>query len=112
MIGVVLGFVSLWLGPFGLIQAALVFGLVVVQVRRFPERTGAYLVGVSLLPVIILGSIVSRMPACDAGRSATGECYASVTGPALLAYAVAGVAGALLLGVFIRLIAPPRASSS
>jgi hypothetical protein len=112
VIGLVLGYVSLWLGPFGLILAALVFGLVVVQVRRFPERTGAYLVGVSLLPVIILGSIVSRMPACDGTRSTSGECYAAVTAPALIAYAITGVVGALLLGIFLRRIVPLRSPSS
>ena len=103
-LGLVFGFVSLALGPLGLIEALIVLGLVLVQVLRFPERTGAYLVGASLLPVIILGSIVSRMPSCPGGRVAiaASQCYAPITVPALLAYAVAGLGGAILTGVALR----------
>jgi hypothetical protein len=104
----VLGLVSLWLGPLGLILAALVFGTVVVQVRRFPERTGGYLFGLSLVPVVLLGSIVGRMPACGSGLSSTGECYAPVTSVALVAYAVAGVVGALLVVLFLRQLVAER----
>jgi len=100
----VFGFVSIALGPLGLIEALIVLGLVLVQVLRFPERTGAYLVGTSLLPVIILGSIVSRMPWCPGGGVATAasQCYAPITVTALLAYAVAGIGGAILTGVALR----------
>ena len=106
-----LGLVSLWLGPLGLILAALIFGTVVVQVRRFPERTGAYLLGVSVVPDVLLGSIVARMPACGSGLSSTGECYAPVTSVALVAYAVAGVVGAMLVGLFLRQLATQREAS-
>lgn len=100
----VFGFVSLALGPLGLIEALIVLGLVLVQVRRFPERSGAYLVGMSLLPLIILASIVTRMPPCPAtgAASAAPQCYAPITMPALLAYAMAGVGGAILTGVALR----------
>jgi hypothetical protein len=103
-LGLVFGFVSIALGPLGLIEALIVLGLVLVQVLRFPERTGAYLVGASLLPVIILASIVTRMPSCPAGvvQAAGSECYAPITVPALLAYAVAGIGGAILTGVALR----------
>jgi hypothetical protein len=96
--------VSIALGPLGLIEALIVLGLVLVQVLRFPERTGAYLVGASLLPVIVLASIVTRMPSCPGGAVATtaSQCYAPITVPALLAYAVAGIGGAILTGVALR----------
>lgn len=100
----VFGFVSLELGPLGLIEALIVLGLVMVQVLRFPERTGAYLVGTSLLPVFLLGSIVTRMPSCPGTgvATATSQCYAPITVPVLLAYAVAGVGGAVLSWVALR----------
>ena len=103
-LGLVFGFVSVALGPLGLIEALIVLVLVLVQVLRFPERTGAYLVGTSLLPVIILASIVTRMPSCPAGvgHVAGPECYAPITVPVLLAYAVAGLGGALLTGIALR----------
>jgi hypothetical protein len=94
--------VSLALGPLGLIEALIVLGLVLWQVRRFPERTGAYLFGLSVVPVILLGTIVTRMPVCASGLSKTGECYAPITGPALVVYAVAGLIGAILLGLTLR----------
>ena len=102
--GLVFGFVSIALGPLGLIEALIVLGLVLFQVLRFPERTGAYLLGASLLPVIILASIVTRMPSCPAGvaQAAGPPCYAPVTVPALLAYVVAGIGGAILTGVALR----------
>jgi hypothetical protein len=95
--------VSLALGPLGLIEALIVLGLVLVQVRRLPERSGAYLVGVSILPVIVLASIIFRMPACPAAAASTAlQCYAPFAVPALVGYAVVGVIGALLLGVALR----------
>jgi hypothetical protein len=96
--------VSLALGPLGLVEAVIVLGLVLVQVRRYPERTGAYLAGMSLLPVIILASIVARMPACpgSGARSTAPQCYAPITLPAISGYAVAGVVGAVLLGIALR----------
>jgi hypothetical protein len=100
--GLVLGFMSAWSGPLGLMLAALVFGTVVVQLLQFPERCGAYLLGVSVAPLILLGSIVSRMPACDIGHSTTGECYGPITGPAMIGYAVIGVVGAVILAVSAR----------
>lgn len=80
----------------------IVLGIVLWQVRRFPERTGAYLLGVSLVPAILLGLVMTRMPACGSGMSATGECYAPVTGPALIVYVVAGLVGFVLLVVTLR----------
>ena len=79
-------------------------GLILVQVRRYPERAGAYLVGSTLLPVIILASIVGRLPACPASGvlSTAPQCYAPITVPALAGYAVAGLVGAVLLGVALR----------
>jgi hypothetical protein len=109
-LGLVFGFVSLALGPLGLLEALIVLGLVLVQVRRFPERSGAYLVGMSLLPLIVLASIVIRLPSCPAGaaRSTAPQCYALITVPALLGYALAGFAGAVLTGVALRrLFRPP-----
>jgi hypothetical protein len=95
--------VSLALGPLGLIEALIVLGLVLVQVRRLPERSGAYLVGFSVIPVIVLASIVFRLPACPTPVASTApQCYASLAVPALLAYAIAGVIGAVLLGMTLR----------
>jgi hypothetical protein len=103
VLGLIFGFVSLALGPLGLIESLIVLGLVLVQVRRMPERSGAYLVGFSLLPVIVLASIVFRLPACHTPITSTApQCYAPLAVPALIAYAVAGVIGALLLGRAVR----------
>ena len=94
---------SLALGPLGLIEALIVLGLVLVQVRRLPERTGAYLVGFSILPVVVLASIVLRLPACPTPVVSTGpQCYVPLAVPALIGYAVAGVIGAILLGIGLR----------
>ena len=101
-LGVIFGYVSLGLGPLGLIEALIVLGLVLWQVRRFPERTGSYLIGLSLVPVILLGIIVTRMPVCSGSISTNGECYAPITGPALGVYALAGLTGAILLGITLR----------
>lgn len=101
-LGLIFGYVSLALGLLGLIEALIVLGLVLWQVRRFPERSGGYLLGLSLLPVIVLGTIVSRMPVCDGSRSPSAECYAPITGPALGAYAIAGLIGAVMLGRTLR----------
>jgi hypothetical protein len=86
------------LGPIGLAEALIVLGLILFQVRRFPERSGAYLVGMSIVPVILLGSIVLRMPACPA----SGACYAPITLPAIAGYAVAGIVGAILSAIALR----------
>ena len=92
------------LGPLGLVEALIVLGLILLQVRRLPERSGAYLVGMSILPVIALASIVSRMPACPASGalSTAPQCYAPITVPAIAGYAVAGIVGAVLLGIALR----------
>ena len=97
-----MGFASLALGPLGLIEALVVLGLVLVRVRRFPERAGAYLVGASLIPLVLSISLIQRMPSCDVGRSAHGECYAGVTGPATIAYGIAGLVGVGLIGMALR----------
>jgi hypothetical protein len=95
--------VSLALGPLGLAEAVIVLGLVLVQIRRLPERTGAYLVGMSIIPVIVLASIVFRLPACPTPVPKTAaQCYAPLAVPALLAYGVAGVIGAVLLSNAVR----------
>jgi len=103
-LGLLFGFVSIALGPLGLIEAFFVLGLVMVQVRRYPERPGAYLVGASILPVIVLASIVSQMPACpgSGALSAAPRCYAPITVPAIAGYAIAGLVGAVLLGITLR----------
>lgn len=101
VLGLVFGFVSLYLGPLGLIEALIILGLVLFQVRRLPERGGAYLFGMSLLPVGILGAIVARVPACGHTASAT-QCYQPITIVALVAYAVGGLVGAVLLGIALR----------
>lgn len=104
VLGLVFGFVSVALGPLGLIEALIVLGLVLVQVRRFPERSGAYLLGVSILPVLSLASVVARMPACPGSGviSTAPECYAPITVPAIAGYVLAGMVGAVLLGVALR----------
>jgi hypothetical protein len=102
------------LGPLGLIEALIVLGLILLQVRRLPERSGAYLLGMSILPVIALASIVSRMPACPASGalSTAAQCYAPITAPAIAGYAVAGIVGAVLLGIALRrLYRSPRPSA-
>lgn len=112
-LGLVFGYVSVALGPLGLAEALIVLGLILFQVRRLPERSGAYLVGLSLLPLVALASIVSRMPACPASGalSTAPQCYAPITVPALAGYAVAGLVGAGLLGVGLRrLYGSPRSS--
>jgi hypothetical protein len=86
-----------------LAEALIVLGLVLVQIRRLPERTGAYLVGMSIIPVIVLASIVLRLPACPTAAARTAaQCYAPLAVPALLAYGVAGVIGAVLLSNAVR----------
>jgi hypothetical protein len=86
-----------------LIESLIVLGLVLVQVRRMPERSGAYLVGFSILPVIVLASIVFRLPACHTPITSTApQCYAPLAVPALIAYLVAGLIGALLFGRALR----------
>jgi hypothetical protein len=95
--------VSLALGPLGLVEALIVLGLALIQVRRLPERTGAYLVGMSIIPVIVLASIVLRLPACSASIGNAGpQCYVALTVPALIAYLVVGLIGAVLLGTVLR----------
>jgi hypothetical protein len=103
VLGLIFGFVSLALGPLGLIEALIVLGLVLVQVRRLPERSGAYLVGMSIVPVIVLASIVIRLPACPTPLASTApQCHAPIAVPALIGYAVVGLSGALLLGIALR----------
>jgi hypothetical protein len=51
----------------------------------------------SILPVIILSSIVVRMPACPVHGPT--PCYAAITVPALILYALAGLVGAILVGL-------------
>jgi hypothetical protein len=95
--------VSIALGPLGLIEAVIVLGLVMVQVRRYPERSGAYLLGASILPLIVLSSIVSQIPACPgSGVLSAARCYAPITVSAIEGYAIAGLVGALLLGFAMR----------
>ncbi len=114
VLGLVFGFVSVALGPLGLIEALIALGLVLVQVRRFPERSGAYLLGASILPVIILGSFVARMPPCPGPgvASTAAECYAPITAPAIAGYAIAGLVGAVLLGIALRRLFRPPAPSA
>ena len=100
-LGLVFGFVSLALGPLGLVEALIVLGLVAIGMRRRPERTGAYLVGMSILPVVILTAIVTRLPACGA-HAISSRCYASITLPALILYGVAGLLGAVICGLTLR----------
>jgi hypothetical protein len=104
--------VSFALGPLGLIEALIVLGLIAVQVRRLPERTGAYLTGASLVPLVVLASVVSRLPACPGSAPiATGaSCYSPITVPAMAAYAIAGVVGAILLGMALRRLFSARSS--
>lgn len=102
VLGVILGYASLALGPLGLIEALIILGIVLWQVRRFPERTGAYLLGASIVPAILLGILLTRMPACGSGTSATGECYAPITGPALVVYVVVGLVGLAVLSLTLR----------
>jgi hypothetical protein len=86
-----------------LIEALIVLGLVLIQVRRLPERTGAYLVGMSIIPVIVLASIVFRLPACPTPIASTAaQCYAPLAVPALIAYGLVGVIGVVLLGNALR----------
>ena len=97
-----MGFASLALGPLGLIEALIVLGLVMIRIRRFPERVGAYLVGTSIIPIVLIVQTIARMPSCDVGHSARGECYAPITGPALIGYAIVGLLGSLILGLTLR----------
>ena len=90
------------LGPLGLIEAVVILILVMFRVRRFPERVAAYLVGVSIIPLVLLVGIIARMPSSDVGRSARGECYAPITGLAVIGYAIVGVLGAVIVGLTLR----------
>ena len=103
-LGLIFGFVSFALGPLGLIEALIVLGLVLVQVRRFPERTGAYLTGASIVPLVILASLVARLPACPGSGAlpTSASCYAPITVPAIVAYGLAGLVGAIVLGLALR----------
>jgi hypothetical protein len=106
----VFGFVSLALGPLGLVEALVVLGLVLVQVRRYPERIGAYLIGMSLLPLIILASLIARLPSCPAGvvPKSAPACYAPITVPAMLGFGLLGFTGAIVTGLALRrLFRPP-----
>ena len=89
-------------GPLGLIEALIVLALVLFRVRRFPERVGAYLIGVSIIPLVLLVGTITRMPSCDVGHSARGECYAPITGLAVIGYAIVGVLGAVIVGLTLR----------
>ena len=105
---------SVALGPLGLAEALIILGLILLQVRRLPERSAAYLLGMSIVPLVALGSIVSRMPACPASGavSSAPQCYAPITVPAIAGYALAGLAGAVLLAVALRgLYRQPRSSA-
>jgi hypothetical protein len=108
-LGLVFGLVSLALGLVGLIEALIVLGLILVQVRRYPERPGAYLAGASILPLIILASFVARMPACpgSGALSTAPQCYAPITVTAIVGYALAGLIGAVLLGIALRRLFRP-----
>jgi len=103
-LGLIFGFVSFALGPLGLIEALIVLGLVLLQVRRFPERSGAYLMGASIVPLVILASVVARLPACpgSGALSTSAPCYAPITVPAMVAYGLAGLVGAIVLGLALR----------
>lgn len=105
-----MGFASLALGPLGLIEALIILGLVLLRVRRFPERVGSYLIGASVIPIVLLAAIVTRMPSCDVGRSVRGECYAPITGPALIGYVIVGLVGAAIVGLTLRRWFAPAAS--
>ena len=87
-----------------MIEALIVLGLILVQVRRFPERSGAYLMGASIVPLVALASIVARLPACPGSGPlrTTPSCYAPITVPAMVAYGLAGVVGAILLALALR----------
>lgn len=111
-LGLIFGFVSLALGPLGLIEALIVLALILVQVRRLPERTGAYLIGASVLPLVILTSVVTRLPACGAAATVNRRCYAPITEPAIAAYLAAGLAGAVLLVLALRRLFRPDSPAS
>jgi hypothetical protein len=98
LLGLVLGFVSLALGPLGLIEALIVLVVVLLQLRRFPERVGAYLVGMAIFPLAILTAVVTHVPSCGQ-RSGAAQCYYPVTLFALGAYAVAALVGLAMLGM-------------
>ena len=100
-----MGFFSLELGPLGLLEALIVLGIALARVRRFPERTGAYLIGASLIPIALIGALMARMPSCDVGRSAHGECYAPITGPALVFYVLLGLVGVAITAFALRRMA-------
>jgi hypothetical protein len=104
VLGLIFGYVSVALGPIGLAEALIVLGLILFQVRRFPERSGAYLVGMGTMPVIVLGSILARMPACPASGAVNTApaCYAPITVPAIAGYAVAWLGGAAWLWIALR----------
>jgi hypothetical protein len=92
-----LGFVSA-LGPLGLIEAVIVLVLVLIRVRRFPERSGAYLLGMAVLPLVILIAVVTQLPSCGQ-RAGAAQCYQPVQLIALGAYAVAALVGLAMLGM-------------
>jgi hypothetical protein len=94
-IGLFMGYASLQAGPVAALGAALFLGLLLLRVRQRPELVGGYALGLGLMGVVLLGSIVLRMPACPQ-ESATGECYAPVTSSTAAVYAVIGLAGAAL----------------
>ena len=104
-----MGFFALRLGPLALIEALIILAIVGFRVQRFPERTGAYLLGGSLIPVITFLSIIVRMPACQAGASLHGECYAPITGPAVIGCVIVGLVGAAILALGLRPMLSNRA---
>ena len=96
-----MGYASLQGGPIAALAAAIFLGLLLLRVRQRPELVGAYALGLGIVGVVLLGSIVLRMPACPQ-ESASGECYAPVTSSTAAVYGVIGLAGAALLFRGIR----------
>ena len=99
-VGLFMGYASLQGGPVAALAAAIFLALLLLRVRQRPELVGAYALGLGAMGVVLLGSIVLRMPACQ--ESVTGECYARVTSSTIAVYAVVALAGAALLVRGIR----------
>lgn len=109
-----MGYASLAPGPLGLLEASIILALVTIRIRRYPERAGGYLLGIAVVPLVLLGAIIARMPSCDVGQSARGECYAPITGPALIGYALAGLLGPALIALTVVRLRrrPPTATTA
>lgn len=98
----VLAFQPSILGRLAPIPVFVILGIALARFRRFPERTGGYLLGISLVPAVLAAVIVIREPSCRAVRRAYVECYTPAAIPFLIGFVLVAVIGAVVLVISFR----------